>query len=57
MCISPKTFNPDFIVEVKEELIEYDPKTKTIKRCCIIIEKAFNTLDDGATSTNTPTKA
>jgi hypothetical protein len=39
-------YHKDHIVEVKEEIIEIDKDTFEILRCCIIIERAKNSLFD-----------
>jgi serine/threonine protein kinase len=38
--------NPEFVTEIKEEIIEYNPDKNIIVRYIVIIERATNTLTD-----------
>ena len=38
--------NPDYIAEVKEEIIEFDKNSKLISRYCVVVEKAQRSLHD-----------
>ena len=38
--------HPDYIAEIKEEMIELRPKDGIITRYCSIVEQAQNTLTD-----------
>ncbi|CDW73119.1 serine threonine protein kinase-like protein [Stylonychia lemnae] len=38
--------NKNYIAEVREEIIEFDLKSKQISRYCVVVEKAQRTLDD-----------
>ena len=38
--------NPEFVTEIKEELIEFNAERNLITRYCVIIERAANTMAD-----------
>ena len=38
--------NPDYVTEIKEEIIEFNPEKMIIIRYVVIIERAANTLTD-----------
>ena len=38
--------NPDYVTEIKEEIIEFNPEKMVITRYVVIIERAENTLSD-----------